>query len=57
MKSLLIEDSTFKRLSSILAESMQISKRDLTYDDLVNELIDVYQEHNWGAIGGGVGGG
>ncbi len=57
MKSLLIEDSTFKRLSSILAETMQISKRDLTYDDLVNELIDVYQEHNWGTIGGGAGGG
>jgi hypothetical protein len=57
VKSLLIEDSTFKRLSSILAETMHISKRDLTYDDLVNELIDVYQEHNWGAIGSGAGGG
>jgi hypothetical protein len=57
VKSLLIEDSTFKRLSGILSESMHISKRDLTYDDLVNELIDVYQEHNWGTIGGGAGGG
>lgn len=57
MKSLLIEDSTFKRLSGILAEAMHISKRDLTYDDLVNELIDVYQEHTWGAIGGGAAGG
>jgi hypothetical protein len=57
VKSLMIEDSTFKRLSGILAETMHISKRDLTYDDLVNELIDVYQEHNWGAIGGGAGGG
>jgi hypothetical protein len=57
VKSLLIEDSTFKRLSSILAETMHISKRDITYDDLVNQLIDVYQEHNWGAIGGGAGGG
>ena len=38
-------------------ETMHISKRDVSYDDLVNELIDVYQEHNWGAIGGGAGGG
>jgi len=57
VKSLPIEDSTFKRLSSILAETMHMSKRDLTYDDLVNELIDVYQEHYWGDIGGGAGGG
>ena len=57
MKSLLIEDSTFNRLYSVLVETMLISKRDLTYDDLVNELIDVYQEYNWGAIGGGAGGG
>ncbi|HZA42696.1 MAG TPA: hypothetical protein VE504_02900 [Nitrososphaeraceae archaeon] len=57
MKSILIEDSTFKRLSSVLTETMHLSKRDLTYDDLVNELIDVYQEHNWGAIGGGAAGG
>ena len=57
MKSILIEDLTFKRLSSVLTETMHLSKRDLTYDDLVNELIDVYQEHNWGAIGGGAGGG
>ena len=57
MKSIFIEDSTFKRLSSVLTETMHLSKRDLTYDDLVNELIDVYQEHNWGAIGGGAAGG
>ncbi len=57
MKSILIEESTFKRLSSILSETMHMSKRDLTYDDLVNELIDIYQEHNWGAIGGAAGGG
>jgi hypothetical protein len=57
MKSLLIEESTFKRLSSILTESMHSSKRDLTYDDVVNELIDVYQEHNWGSIGSSAGGG
>jgi hypothetical protein len=57
MKSLLIEESTFKRLSSILTESMHSSKRDLTYDDVVNELIDVYQEQNWGSIGSSAGGG
>jgi hypothetical protein len=57
VKSILIEDSTFKRLSSVLTETMHLSKRDITYDDLVNQLIDVYQEHNWGAIGGGGAGG
>jgi hypothetical protein len=57
MKSLLIEESTFKRLSGILTESMHSSKRDLTYDDVVNELIDVYQEQNWGSIGSSAGGG
>ena len=57
MKSLFIEDTTFKRLSGILTETMHIYKRDLTYDDLVNELIDVYQEYTWGTIGGGAGGG
>ncbi|MFY9967479.1 MAG: hypothetical protein WBL44_15340 [Nitrososphaeraceae archaeon] len=57
MKSLLLEDSTFKRLSGILSESMHVSKRDLTYDDIVNELIDVYQEQSWGTIGAGAGGG
>ena len=57
MKSLLLEDSTFKRLSGILSENMHVSKRDLTYDDIVNELIDVYQEQSWGTIGAGAGGG
>jgi hypothetical protein len=57
MKSLLIEESTFKRLSSILTESMHSSKRDLTYDDVVDELIDVYVEQNWGSIGSSAGGG
>jgi hypothetical protein len=57
MKSLLIEESTFKRLSSVLVESMHSSRRDLTYDDVINELIDVYQEHNWGSIGSSAGGG
>ena len=57
MKSLLLEDSTFKRLSGILSESTHVSKRDLTYDDIVNELIDVYQEQSWGNIGAGAGGG
>ena len=57
MKSIILQDSTYKRLSGIMNETMHISKRDVSYDDLVNELIDVYQEHNWGAIGGGAGGG
>jgi hypothetical protein len=52
-----LEDNTFKRLSSVLEEVMHSRRKDLNFDDLLNELIDVYQESVWGSIGGQIGGG
>ena len=57
MKTLRIEEGTYKRLTSVLEDVMQITKKDVNYDDVLNELIDVYQESVWGSIGGSVGGG
>ncbi len=44
MKMLSIDDQTYKRLASIMNEMMRTGKRDLSYDDVINELIDVYQD-------------
>lgn len=57
MQIIRIEDNTFKRLSSVLEEAMDNRRKDLNFDDLLNELIDVYQESVWGSIGGQIGGG
>lgn len=57
MQILRLEDHTFKRLSSVLEEVMHSRKKDLNFDDFLNELIDVYQESVWGSIGGQIGGG
>jgi hypothetical protein len=57
MQILRLEDHTFKRLSSVLEEVMHSRRKDLNFDDLLNELIDVYQESVWGSIGGQIGGG
>ncbi|MDQ3968384.1 MAG: hypothetical protein M3275_08330 [Thermoproteota archaeon] len=45
MQMLSIDDQTYRRLSSIMNEIMHIQKRNLSYDDVINELIDVYQDH------------
>jgi hypothetical protein len=57
MKTLRIEEGTYKRLTSVLEDVMHYTKKDVNYDDILNELIDVYQENVWGSIGGPVGGG
>jgi hypothetical protein len=57
MKTLSIEEGTYKRLTSVLEDVMHYTKKDVNYDDILNELIDVYQENKWGSIGGPVGGG
>ena len=57
MKTLLIHDQTYARLTSVLADLMYSTKRDINYDDIINELIDTYQENKWGHIGSDVGGG
>jgi len=57
MRTLRIEEITYKRLTSVLEDVMHYKKRDVNYDDILNELIDVYQENVGGSIGGTVGGG
>ena len=57
MKTLRIEEGTYKRLTSVLEDVMHYTKKDVNYDDILNEFIDVYQENKWGSIGGSVGGG
>ncbi len=57
MQILRVEDYTYKRLSSVLDDVMHSRRKDLNFDDLLNELIDIYQESVWGSIGGQIGGG
>ena len=44
MNTLRIDDQTHKRLTSIMNDIMQAKKRNVNYDDVINELIDVYQD-------------
>ena len=57
MRSLSIDASTYKRLTSVLEEIMHAKKRDVNYDDVINELIDVYQDNSWLNSGAASGGG
>ena len=44
MKTLSIDDQTFKRLTSIMDDMMHAKQHDVSYSDTINELIDVYQD-------------
>ena len=57
MPSLKVDDITYKRLNSLLIDYVDLKKQDLDMDDLLNELIDNYQETIWGTIGASAGGG
>ncbi|HXS59293.1 MAG TPA: hypothetical protein VN703_00575 [Candidatus Sulfopaludibacter sp.] len=57
MKSLKIDEITYKRLNSLLTDFIDLKKQDLDMNDLLNELIDNYQETIWGTIGANAGGG
>ena len=57
MKTLDIDEQTYRRLTSVLEEAMHSKRRDINYDDIINELIDIYQESRWGHIGSDVAGG
>jgi len=57
MKTLQTDDITYKRLQSLLDEFISVKQQDVDMNDLLNELIDNYQESHWGAIGAGAGGG
>lgn len=44
MKMLSIDEQTYRRLTSIMNDIMHTEKRNISYEDVINELIDVYQE-------------
>ncbi len=44
LKTLGIEEQTYRRLTSTMNDMVHIEKRNLSYDDVINQLIDVYQE-------------
>ncbi|MGH9992824.1 MAG: hypothetical protein ACREBU_03650 [Nitrososphaera sp.] len=44
MKTLSLDDQTFKRLTSIMGEIMNAKRHDVDYSDVINELIDSYQD-------------
>jgi len=44
MKMLSIDEQTYRRLASIMNDMMHTEKRNIRYEDVINELIDVYQE-------------
>ena len=57
IKAIEVEEHTYKRLFTVLDEIAYSKKRDITIDDVINELIDTYQENNWTHFGAGAGGG
>ena len=44
MKMLSMDEQTYRRLASIMNVMMHAEKRNISYEDVINELIDVYQE-------------
>lgn len=44
MKALSIDEQTYRRLASTMNEMVHIEKRNLSFEDVINQLIDVYQE-------------
>ena len=52
-----LQDQTYRRLFTVLDDSVHFKKRDLSFDDVINELIDTYEENSWTHFGSGAGGG
>jgi hypothetical protein len=44
MKTLSVDEQTYRRLTSIMNDMMHTKKHNVNYDDVINELIDVYQD-------------
>lgn len=44
MKTLSVDEQTYRRLTSIMNDMMHAKKSNVNYDDVINELIDVYQD-------------
>jgi predicted transcriptional regulator YheO len=47
MVNLILDEFTYRRISALLSDLMDKRKRNMDYNDLVNELIDNYQQNNW----------
>ena len=46
-----LQEYTYRRLFAVLDELAQSKTRDMTIDDVINELIDIYQENSWTHFG------
>ena len=57
MKSIDVADITYKRLSSVRIELMDSKQKYLDYDEVINHLIDTYQEELSGHLGAEAAGG
>ena len=44
VQALNIDEQTYRRLTSTMNDMVHTEKRNLSYDDVINQLIDVYQE-------------
>lgn len=44
VKTLTIDDQTYKRLSSVMSDMMHAKGHDIDYGDVINELINTYQD-------------
>jgi predicted transcriptional regulator YheO len=45
--NLAVNEFTFRRFNALLCDLMDKRKRNIDHDDLLNELIDNYQQNNW----------
>jgi hypothetical protein len=52
-----LQEDTYLRLLAVLDELAHCKTRDMTIDDVINALIDIYQENSWTHFGAGAGGG
>jgi hypothetical protein len=57
MKNLELDELTYKRLSTLKTDLMHDKIRNLDYDEVINYLIDCYQEQAWGHLGAEAAGG
>ena len=47
MVNLSLRDNTFRRFDTLLNDLMEKRKKNIDTDDLLNELIDNYEQNNW----------
>jgi hypothetical protein len=45
--NLSLRDNTFRRFNTLLNDLMEKRKKNMDSDDLINELIDNYEQNNW----------